>query len=92
MPKRKPEHISQEDWDAVDSPELSDELLAKLKPTVVAHPEFVEAYKRTRGKQKAPTKHQVTIRLDADIVSYYRSTGKGWQTRLNNDLRKNLRT
>jgi uncharacterized protein (DUF4415 family) len=43
-----------------------------------------------RGPQKAPLKARITIRLDADIVSYYRSLGRGWQTQLNDMLRKKL--
>lgn len=54
---KKPDHISQEAWDAVDSPELTDEQLVKLQPTSVAHPEFVMAYKRTRDRLKA-AKHK----------------------------------
>ncbi len=40
-----------------------------------------------RGRQKAPTKVSVTIRLDRDIVEGYKAGGEGWQTRLNEDLR-----
>jgi len=31
-------------------------------------------------------KQQVTLRLDADILDYYRTGGRRWQTRLNYDL------
>jgi uncharacterized protein (DUF4415 family) len=40
-----------------------------------------------RGKQKAPTKQQVTLRLDADVLAALKQTGQGWQTRLNQQLR-----
>jgi len=46
--------------------------------------------RRPRGPQKAPTKEPVSIRLDRDIVAELRSTGKGWQTRLNDMLRDAL--
>ena len=49
---------------------------------------IVEAYRRTRGKQKAPVKEQITIRLDADVVAHFRDEGRGWQTRLNATLRQ----
>lgn len=39
-----------------------------------------------RGPQKAPTKIAVSIRLDREIVAYYRATGAGWQTRINEVL------
>ena len=35
-----------------------------------------------RGPQKAPTKERVTIRLSRDVVDSFRSTGDGWQTRV----------
>lgn len=40
-------------------------------------------------RESAP-KQQITIRLDADVVDALKSTGKGWQTRLNSILRKAL--
>ena len=42
---------------------------------------------RLRGPQKAPTKRQVTLRLDEDVVDHFRAGGSGWQTRLNAALR-----
>jgi uncharacterized protein (DUF4415 family) len=44
--------------------------------------------RRGRGRQKAPTKVLTTIRLDADVLTYFRSTGRGYQTRINEELRK----
>jgi len=41
-----------------------------------------------RGPQKAPTKQQVTLRLDRDVVERFRATGAGWQGRINEALRK----
>jgi uncharacterized protein (DUF4415 family) len=31
---------------------------------------------------------QVTLRLDADLIDRFRATGKGWQSRMNEALRK----
>ena len=31
---------------------------------------------------------QVTLRLDADLIERFRATGKGWQPRINEALRK----
>ena len=56
-----------------DFPELA--LLSKRRPG-------------ERGPQKAPTKQQVTLRLDRDVVERFRSTGPGWQCRINEALRK----
>jgi uncharacterized protein (DUF4415 family) len=41
-----------------------------------------------RGPQKAPTKQQVTLRLDRDVIERFRATGPGWQGRINDALRK----
>lgn len=32
----------------------------------------------------------ITIRLDADLVKALKATGRGWQTRVNDVLRKHL--
>ena len=58
------------------------------RPAAQVDPELVKWSRRTRGRQKAPTKVFVGIRLDADIVSHFRNGGKGWQTRLNDALRR----
>ena len=42
-----------------------------------------------RGRPPADSpKISTTVRLDADVVDYFRSEGRGWQTRLNAALRK----
>lgn len=45
---------------------------------------------RSRGPQKGPKKVRVAIRLDPDVLERWRSTGKGWQSRANNALRRAL--
>lgn len=62
-----------------DAPELTAEQLADA---VVARP-------AKRGRPPIPNPKQlIKLRLDADVLSSYRETGQGWQTRLNDDLRK----
>jgi hypothetical protein len=39
---RKPKDISQEDWDSVDSPPLSDEMIAAMRPLKEVFPELAE--------------------------------------------------
>lgn len=43
--------------------------------------------KRGRGPQAAPTKVLTSVRLDADILAYFKSTGAGYQSRINAALR-----
>ncbi|MCG8561109.1 MAG: BrnA antitoxin family protein [Hyphomicrobiales bacterium] len=88
--KLKPKHISQEAWDAVESPPLSDERLSKLRPASEVGPEAVEAFRRTRGPQKEHTKERISIRLDKDVLEYFRKTGRGWQTRINEALKAHI--
>ena len=71
-----------------DVRELTDEDFARLRPASEVAPHLAERHRHTRGKQKAPTKQQITIRLDADIAEHFRASGSGWQTRLNATLRK----
>ena len=68
--------------------ELTPEDFARMKPASETHPEIVETYRRTRGPQKAPRKVVTTIRLDADVVEYFKAQGRGWQTRINEKLRE----
>jgi uncharacterized protein (DUF4415 family) len=45
------------------------------------------------GRPKAAiTKERITIRLSPDVVGAYRSTGRGWQTRVDAALREWLKT
>jgi uncharacterized protein (DUF4415 family) len=41
-----------------------------------------------RGPQKLPTKVSTTVRVDADVLAYFRATGPGYQTRINEALRR----
>jgi uncharacterized protein (DUF4415 family) len=40
-----------------------------------------------RGKQKSPTKVSTTVRFDPDVLEAFRSTGRGWQGRMNQALK-----
>ncbi len=43
--------------------------------------------KKGRGKQKKPTKQQVTIRLSPNVLEYFKNSGAGWQTRIDTALK-----
>ena len=59
-----------------DNPPWSEEMLG---PPVL---------KRGRGPQKAPTKVLTTVRLDPDVLAFFKAQGSGYQTRINDELRK----
>ncbi|WP_101774946.1 BrnA antitoxin family protein [Pasteurella oralis] len=89
------------DYDALSEAPLTDNELAQMKPLrEVMPPEFVNMVlshqaemeaqgkikSRTRGKQKAPTKQSVTIRLSPEVIAAFKATGQGWQSRINDAL------
>ena len=39
------------------------------------------------GKFYRPIKQQLTLRVDADVIDWFKSQGKGYQTRINELLR-----
>jgi uncharacterized protein (DUF4415 family) len=41
-----------------------------------------------RGKFYRPVKRQVTLRIDSDILAHFQRQGPGYQTRINEALRK----
>ena len=43
----------------------------------------LQALRRVRGKNKQPTREQVAIRLDREVLAKFRASGRGWQTRVN---------
>jgi uncharacterized protein (DUF4415 family) len=69
--------------------ELTSEDFRHFKP-LDAFPELAKLVRARgeRGPQKSPTKQQVTLRLDRDVVERFRATGEGWQSRINAALRK----
>jgi uncharacterized protein (DUF4415 family) len=40
-----------------------------------------------RGSQKSPTKESVTIRFSRDVLDFFRESGSGWQTKIDNALK-----
>lgn len=47
--------------------------------------------KGKRGPQKTPTKKLVSLRLSPEVVEHFKATGPGWQTRIDNTLRKAIK-
>ena len=44
-----------------------------------------------RGPQKSPTKKLVSLRLSPEVIGHFKSTGPGWQTRIDSALREAIR-
>jgi uncharacterized protein (DUF4415 family) len=75
-----------------DNPEWTDAEIARARPGAEVLPtDFVVALKRPRGRPAGSvtsTKQQVTLRLDRDALDRLKAQGPGWQTRINEALRK----
>ena len=41
-----------------------------------------------RGRPRGSTKEQVSLRLDKEVIAKFKSGGPGWQSRMNDALRK----
>jgi uncharacterized protein (DUF4415 family) len=71
-----------------DNPAWTKDDAASAHRTADVMPELVEQYRRSRGRQKAPTKVLVSMRLDRDVIERLRASGRGWQNRANDMLKK----
>jgi uncharacterized protein (DUF4415 family) len=47
---------------------------------------FAQAVVR-RGLKPAPKKQQITLRVDSDVIKWFKSHGRGYQTKINDLLR-----
>ena len=65
--------------DFSDIPELSIEYLSTLK-RVVPKKHF----------KVVPIKKAISIKIDSDVLEYYKSKGKGYQTKINTVLRQDM--
>ena len=61
-----------------DCPKLTVDQIARMKP---AHPEYWRV---------EPVKVSLSIKIDADILAWFKSKGRGYQTRINQALRETM--
>lgn len=62
----------------LDTAELSDAQMARLKPV--------------RGRPiGSGTKSQISLRIDTDVLEFFKAQGAGWQTKINATLRASLK-
>ncbi len=66
--------ISDDRIDTSDVPELTEEQLSRA----------------VRGQMYRPIKKPVTMRLDADVIAWLKENGRGYQTKANALLRKEM--
>jgi len=77
-----------------ENPEWTKADFAQAKGPEELPAELLAALPNTKGKRGRPVgslssnKQQVTLRLDKDVLATYKGKGPGWQSQLNDDLRK----
>ena len=74
---------SQTDWERLDA--MQDEEIDFSDIPEVTPEMFAKAIVR-RGL-KPHTKSQLTLRLDSDVIDWFKQQGRGWQTQMNALLR-----
>ncbi len=75
---------SQTDWARIDA--MTDDDIDLSDVPEVTPEMFAQSVVR-RGWQPRPPKDQITLRLDHDVLSWFKAQGTGYQTRINALLR-----
>src|SRR5688572_20957127 len=74
-----------------ENPEWTEADFAKAKGPEVLPPKLQAAFPKTkarRGRPAGSNKERVTMRLDRDVVAKFKATGRGWQSRINEALKR----
>lgn len=73
-----------------DNPEWTEEDFARAIPADQMHPPEIAALllRRKGGRPAGSSKQQVALRIDREVLARFRVGGAGWQTRMNEALRK----
>lgn len=85
---------SHTDWARVQR-ETASELEPALdddSPDATAAIREAVAHRRAGRPKGSGSKEQVSIRFDRDVLTAFRATGSGWQTRMNDALKEWLKT
>lgn len=87
---------TQTPWvDPDDAPELTEEFFAKATPMiggqVVPREQFAAEARRRMGRPPVEVvRPTLNMRVDPDVLAALKASGKGWQTRLNALLRREV--
>ena len=88
MPNTKKGFSARDLREVSDNPEWTKRDFAKAKPFAEALPELAASIRKGRGPNKAPTKVLVSLRLSGKVLEAYKAKGPGWQSRIDEDLRR----
>jgi uncharacterized protein (DUF4415 family) len=84
MSKKNTLKKSQTDWERLDA--LDDKDIKQSDCPEITPEMFAKAVVR-KGLKPAPRKKQLTLRVDEDVLDWFKSQGKGYQTHINQLLR-----
>ncbi len=88
MSKRSTSLNSKTDWDRLNA--MKDEEIDFSDCPELTPKMFANAVVR-RGLPSDIRKEQITLRLDSDVLEWFRHQGKGYQTRINALLREYMK-
>jgi len=79
---------SQTDWNVID--DMDDKDIELLEVPEVSVEQFAKGVVR-KGLKSIPNKSQITLRIDTDVLSWFKSQGKGYQTSINALLKEYMK-
>jgi len=83
--------FTDDSWDPDTAPELTDEVAARAQISIggkVMHPATGTLTRPGRPPIGKQPKQQVTLRLPAEVIAYFKAGGPGWQTRIGEVLER----
>ena len=86
--RKNPGYSKKDLREVSDNPELKKADFAKARPFSEVFPDLDASIREGRGPNKSPTKKLIALRLSPEVVEHFKSTGKGWQSRIDETLRK----
>jgi uncharacterized protein (DUF4415 family) len=86
--KKKAGYSRKDLRDVSDNPELTKADFARAAPFAEVFPDLAASIRKGRGPNKALTKKLVSLRLSPEVIEHFKATGDGWQSRIDETLRK----
>lgn len=83
--KTPPSPRNQTDWERVDA--MQDEEIDTSDGPEITPEQFAKAIAR-KGLKPVARKKQVTLRIDEDVLEWFKGQGAGYQTHINELLRE----
>lgn len=82
-------NLSRQPVPDLENPEWTSEKFARSKRFTELPQSLQDTLSRGhRGPQKSPTKTLISLRLSPDVLAALRATGRGWQSTVDDTLRR----